>query len=120
VGLLHIDNISTTNNHSRGREPLRIRLPPQLPHAHPPSRPDRDDVTDPLRVVPRQAAARPQGELRRRRPRLATHLTSGRPRAQQEQPAHDDERVLGLPESQSCGQRGGQVGGSWSEGESHH
>lgn len=70
----------TLTKHSRGREPLRIRLPPQLPHAHPLARPDRDNVTDPLRVVPRQAAARTQGEFRcRRRSRLATHFTSGRP-----------------------------------------
>lgn len=48
----------------RGRGALRVRVPAQLPPPDAPPGPHRDDVPDPLRDVPRQAAARPQGEQR--------------------------------------------------------
>ena len=78
----------------RGREPLRIRLPPQLPPPHPPAGPRRDDVADPLRGLPCQAASRPQGEQRAQR-RFAADQPFGRPGAEPRLATDDDERILG-------------------------
>lgn len=80
--------------HQRGgRKPLRVRLAAELPHANASAGLDRDHLADPLRELPRQAAARLEGK---QHPALGqpTHQPLGRSRAQQELAADDHEWVL--------------------------
>jgi len=77
----------------RGREPLRIRLPPQLLAPHPPPGPHRDDVADPLRDVPRQAAAGAEGE-QCPGPRQQAHQPVGGARDEPQLATDDHERLL--------------------------
>ncbi len=77
----------------RGREPLRIRLSARLPPPHPPAGSHRDHLADPLRDLPRQAAAGPEGE-HRPRPRQPAHQPLRRPRDEPKLATDDHERLL--------------------------
>lgn len=77
--------------YSGGRKPLRIRLSPQFPDPHTPTRPHRDDVADPLRGLPLQTAHRAQGEHGAELRGFAAHQSRRRTRTQSAIAAHDDE-----------------------------
>jgi len=78
----------------RGPEPLRVCLPPRLPHKDTLAGPHRDDVPDPLRDLPREAVDGVEGEQQHSIEQQA-HQPGGGARVEQTIPTYDDEWLLG-------------------------